>query len=578
MDLQQVAAGGQHSRTASGPRLPHRPSEVADRTPRQQADPMPPHSPSLVPGPGPGPGARPRWFVPGDIDGLLGLGLDNLIQILLILGLCRGVLGYPDELIFGSILPATGISLAVGNLAYAVQAHRLARREQRDDRTALPYGINTVSLFAYVFLVMLPVKLTALDQGLGEAAAVRLSWEAGLMACLGSGLIEAGGAWWAHWLRRWLPRAALLSTLAGIALGYIALGFLLRTYAQPVVGLAVLAVILVTYYGRLRLPIPGGLLAVLVGIPLAWGSGLIRIDAASWSANASQVGLHLPALQLASLWEARSQLVPWLGVIVPMGLFNVLGSLQNIESAEAAGDAYPVKSSLLINGLGTIAAAALGSCFPTTLYIGHPAWKAMGARIGYSWLNGLLMGGLCLLGLFGLVGQLVPIEAGMAIVLYIGLVIAAQAFQATPRSHAPAVVLGLVPGLAGWGALLLKAGLRTGGAGSASQPFGPALLAPLQRADVWASGAFALEQGQIITAMLLAGMLVYVIERRFLAAALCAGLAAAAAWLGVIHAWRFTQADTVLQLGWGSGGSWALGYLLMALVFLAAALQREKTS
>lgn len=78
--------------------------------------------------------------------------------------------------------------------------------------------------------------------------------------------------------------------------------------------------------------------------------------------------------------------------------------------------------------------------------------------------------------------------------------------------------------------------------------------------------------------MLLAGMLVYVIERRFLAAALCAGLAAAAAWLGVIHAWRFTQADTVLQLGWGSGGSWALGYLLMALVFLAAALQREKTS
>lgn len=56
----------------------------------------------------------------------------------------------------------------------------------------------------------------------------------------------------------------------------------------------------------------------------------------------------------------------------------------------------------------------------------------MGARIGYSWLNGLVMGGACLLGLFGLIAQLVPIEAGMAIVLYIGLVIAAQAFQATP--------------------------------------------------------------------------------------------------------------------------------------------------
>ena len=518
----------------------------------------------------------PRWFVAGDLDGVLGLGLDNLIQILLILGLCRGVLGYPDSLLLGTVLPATGISLMLGNLAYAWQAHRLAQAEGRDDRTALPYGINTVSLFAYVFLVMLPVKLAALGGGLGEAAAVRLSWQAGMVACLGSGLIEASGAFGAQLLRRWLPRAALLSTLAGIALGYIALGFLLRTYAQPVVGLTVLALILATYYGRLKLPIPGGLLAVLVGMALAWGSGLIQVDAAAWASQSRQVGLRLPHLELVALWQARGQLLPWLGVIVPMGLFNLLGSLQNIESAEAAGDRYPVRSSLLINGLGTIAAAALGGCFPTTLYIGHPGWKAMGARIGYSWLNGLLMGGGCLLGLFGVVALLVPIEAGMAIVLYIGLVIAAQAFEATPRQHAPAVALGLLPGLAGWGSLLLKAGLRAGGAGSAAQPFSPALLAPLQQADIWAAGAFALEQGQIIAAMLLAAMLVYVIEQRFLAASLCMAVASGCAWLGVIHAWRFTQADTVLQLGWGAGGPWALGYLLMAVVFLLAGLSRRR--
>ncbi|MEB3184943.1 MAG: NCS2 family permease, partial [Cyanobacteriota bacterium] len=343
----------------------------------------------------------PRWFVGGDVDGFLGLGLDNLIQILLILGLCRGVLGYPDALLLGTILPATGISLLIGNLAYAVQAHRLARAENRADRTALPYGINTVSLFAYVFLVMLPVKLGALNAGLSAEAAVRLSWQAGMVACLGSGLIEAAGAFCAQLLRRWLPRAALLSTLAGIALGYIALGFLLRTYAQPVVGLTVLALILITYYGQLRLPIPGGLLAVLVGTVLAWGTGLVRFEPASWAEQVAQIGLRPPHLELAALWQARGQLLPWLGVIVPMGLFNLLGSLQNIESAEAAGDRYPVRSSLLINGIGTLAASALGGCFPTTLYIGHPAWKAMGARIGYSWLNGVVMAIACLLGLFG---------------------------------------------------------------------------------------------------------------------------------------------------------------------------------
>ncbi|MFN9924996.1 MAG: NCS2 family permease [Cyanobacteriota bacterium] len=524
-------------------------------------------SPAAPPAPTARPG--PRWWVPGDLDGFLGLGLDNLIQILLIVSLCRGVLGYPDRLIFGVILPATGLSLVVGNFAYALQAHRLGRAEGRDDRTALPYGINTVSLFAFVFLVMLPVKLTALGQGLAPEQAVQLSWQAGLLACLGSGLIEAMGAFGAGVLRRWLPRAALLSTLAGIALGYIGLGFLLRTYAVPVVGLAVLGVILLAYFGEVKLPLPGGLLAVLVGVTLAWATGLLQVDAKAWSEGMAQVGPQLPKLQLGALWAGRQQLLPWLGVTIPMGLFNVLGSLQNLESAAAAGDDYPVRSSLLINGIGSTVAALLGSCFPTSLYIGHPGWKAMGARIGYSWLNGLVMGLGCLLGLFGVVGLLVPVEAGMAIVLYIALVMAAQAFQATAPRHAPAVALGLLPGLAGWGSLMLKAGLRAGGSGSVENPFGPGLLAPLQQADVWAAGAFALEQGQILAAMLLAAMLVYVIDQRFRAAAACALVAAAGSWVGLIHAWRFTPADTVLSPGWGHGASWALGYLVMALVFLA---------
>ena len=61
-----------------------------------------------------------------------------------------------------------------------------------------------------------------------------------------------------------------------------------------------------------------------------------------------------------------------------MGLFNVLGSLQNIESAEAAGDPYETRRSLTINGFGSVAAALFGSAFPTTIYIGHPGLE--GAR------------------------------------------------------------------------------------------------------------------------------------------------------------------------------------------------------
>ncbi len=100
-------------------------------------------------------------FTHGDVDGFFGLAIDNLIQFLLILGLCTEVLGFPTALVLERILPGAALSVIVGNFFYAWQSQRLSAATGRDDVTALPYGINTVSLFAFVFLVMLPVKLAA---------------------------------------------------------------------------------------------------------------------------------------------------------------------------------------------------------------------------------------------------------------------------------------------------------------------------------------------------------------------------------------------------------------------------------
>src|SRR5262245_52436229 len=187
---------------------------------------------------------RIPFLVRGDIDGFFGLALDNLVQLLLIDSLCRIVLGMPPELLYGRILPGAAVSLVVGNLFYAWQARRLAARTGRTDVCALPYGINTVSLFGHVFLIMLPAKLVA-----GAADPARVAWQAGLVACLGSGVIELALAPAADAVRRATPRAALLSTLAGIALGFISLGFFFRTFAHPMVGFATLAIVLVTYFG-----------------------------------------------------------------------------------------------------------------------------------------------------------------------------------------------------------------------------------------------------------------------------------------------------------------------------------------
>ena len=342
-----------------------------------------------------------------------------------------------------------------------------------------------------------------------------------------------------------------------------------RAFARPVVGLTTLAVVMLTYFGRVRFKgrLPGGLVAVMLGTLLAWIIGIAPVGAKP----VGSAGLHLPVPVLGDIVAALTggHALTYASVILPMGLFNVLGSLQNLESAEAAGDAYPTRSSLAANGVGSIAAALFGSPFPTTIYIGHPGWKALGARAGYSILNGAFITLVCLTGTLAWIAWAVPIDAGMAIVIWIGLVMSAQAFQSTPREHAPAVVVGLLPGLGAWGTLMAKQGFRAGGG-----TFGPEMVEKLRASDTWIDGAFALEQGFIFTAMILSAVTVAILERKWVTGALWSLAAAVFSALGLMHGYRFTPGDVAIALrpGWG----FVVGYLIMALVIFTARWTTEE--
>lgn len=457
-------------------------------------------------------------------------------------------------------------SLLVGNLFYSYQALKLAKATGRKDVCALPYGINTVLLFGYIFLVMLPAKLAA--ESSGNPDPVKAAWHAGLVACIGSGIIEFGGAFIAEKIRKSSPRAALLSTLAGIALGFISLGFLFRSFARPIVGLTTLGIILLTYFGKVRFKggIPGGMVAVALGTILAWVTGIAPAET-----TPTGIGIYLPLPVIGDLFESIKGGfgITYLSIIIPMGIFNVLGSLQNIESAEAAGDSYPTKPSLAVNGLGTLAAALFGSCFPTTIYIGHPGWKALGARAGYSILNGTFFTLVCLTGTLTYISWAIPVDAGMAIVLWIGIVISAQAFQSTPKEHAPAVVIGILPGVAAWGTLMAKNGLHAAGLGNpGGHLFSPALLDAFKGSDTWIHGAFSLEQGFIFTAMILSAVTVAIIERRFAVGAIWCFIAAALSMTGLMHSYIWTPADTVMSLT--PAMPFALSYSIMGFCLFAA--------
>jgi adenine/guanine/hypoxanthine permease len=507
----------------------------------------------------PGEGARPtrKWFVRGDLDGLFGLLLDNLLQLMVISVLGPAICGFSPEFVTGRILPGAALSILVGNLFYAVQARRLARRSGRDDVTALPYGINTPSVMAYIFLIMGPVYQ--------ETKNPTLAWQAGLLACFLSGLMEILGAFCGDWLRRHTPRAALLSALAGIAVTLIAMGFVFQLFASPLIGFLPMMLILVGYASRVKLPLslPVGLLAVLVGTAIAWllrltGSALFQPAAQSsalhWSLFKPAVGDLVAGLSSSLGWR-------FLGVIFPMGLFTVIGSLQNLESAEAAGDRYETRSSLLANGIGTLCAACFGSAFPTTIYIGHPGWKALGARSGYSMLNGLIISVLCLVGGVSVVLKIVPIEAALGILLWVSVIITAQAFQETPKAHALAVAVGLIPSLAAWALLIIETSVRAAGSSLAA-------AYPKFGADLFVQGVIALSQGFIITSMILAAIIALSIDHRFLKAGLWAFAGAFLSACGVMHGYVLTPQGVQNQFGWMAAPQFAAGYALTGCALL----------
>jgi AGZA family xanthine/uracil permease-like MFS transporter len=474
------------------------------------------------------------------------------------------------------------VSILVGNLFYAWQARRLALRTGRDDVTALPYGLNTPSLLVYIYFVMAPVYQ--------KTNSAELAWKMGLLACLGSGVIEFLGAFVAGWIRNRTPRAALLSTLAGISIGFISMQFALEIFQKPLVAMLPLAIILITLFARAPFPLgmPGGLVAVLLGTACAWLLPAewtqVPMSAANVQAAAQQAGWYPPIFvgrDLLDLLKEPQEWIGYLSVIIPMGLFNVIGSLQNIESAEASGDRFHTGTSLAANGIGTLAAAFFGSCFPTTIYIGHPGWKGLGARAGYSVLNGAIITAICLTGTVKLLSEIVPTQAGIAIVLWVGVMITAQAFQATKLEHAPAVAVGLFPAIAAWGLTAVQGAFFA--AGPEAITIQQALTGnPGAMVNGYSlHGMIVVERGSIFTCTILAAISALLLDRKLYSAGLWSLLAAGFAAVGLTHAYQL-RGNVVDFLLYGlskpeslqgaliyNATPIAVGYLLFAVAFFA---------
>lgn len=501
------------------------------------------------------------WFTSGDVDGFFGLFFSGFPDLLLIVGLAP-VCGFSVEFVTGRVLPGVALSVLAGNLFYAWQARRLARRTGRDDVTAIPFGVNTPTIFAYVFLIMGPVYARTHD--------ATLAWHAGIFASLLSGVVQTAGAFGADWLRRHTPRAALLCPLAGLALAYLCLGFVFGVFQQPAVALLPMIVLFTLYASRIKLPgrIPPALVAIGIGAALVAVMRHFKLYETP-AVVAVSPGIYLPQMVNVFGLFGRGEWWSYLTIILPLGVLDTLASLQILESVKAAGDDYATRPSLLMNGLGTLAAACLGSPFPTSLYVGHTAHKANGARSGYSALNGLVTLVLCMTGVLPLVLRVIPLEVAGPVVVWFGLVTVGQAFVEVPANQAVAVVLGLIPMLAQWATGIIGTAL-----GKANSSL--AEIMPRMGSELALGGLIALGQGGLLTSMLWAAALALAVQRKFTQSAAWLGAAAVLSAFGMIHAYGLTPGGVVSRIGWGAAPEFAWSYAAGALFLLVCGWASER--
>lgn len=499
-----------------------------------------------VPLPTPAEPVKIPWWTRGDTNAFFGLGFNILVNVLTLTGLMIGVISVSPGDVLGTVLPALGVALILGNLYYTWLARRLGQKENRTDVTALPYGPSVPHMFIVVFVVMLPAYLNT-DNAIA-------AWQAGLAWAFMIGIIVMIGAFVGPYIRKITPRAAMLGTLAGISITFISMRPAAQMYEAAWIGLPVLAIILIGFFTDVRLPgnIPVGLAALLVGTAIGWAGGFMDAPAVGDAVNDIAVGV--PDQRFDMLFDGLKDLAPLLGTAIPLGVYNFTEAMSNVESAAAAGDNYNLRSVLLADGAGAIIGAGFGSPFPPAVYIGHPGWKDAGGRASYSLASGVAIGLLCFLGLFGVLDSILPVPAIVPILLYIGLLIGAQAFQAVPRIHAIAVVAAILPNLAQWAHGLIDNALSA--AGTSANEVG---MESLNGAGVVYDGLKVFGEGAVLVGLVLGTMVTFIIDKKFLYAAIASAVGAVLSFIGLIHA---------PEVAWNAAPEVALGYLFFGIVCL----------
>ncbi|HTC88060.1 MAG TPA: hypothetical protein VK686_07160 [Bryobacteraceae bacterium] len=486
----------------------------------------------------------------GDLDTTIAQVGFNLAQMVIPVFLLIPV-GISAGFSVTHLLPGYALGFLIGSLGLVLLAVRLARREGRSNVTAHVYGNNVPAIIAYTLSIMLPVYLETHD--------ANRAWEIGAAAVAWTGIIKLAAAPFAGLSRRFIPAPAAMTVFGAAMYSYLAMVLLQRVFDQPLVGLIALAIILTSVLAGIpitRWRIPPFIAAWIMPLAVALAIGYVH---PAWSG----LSFQLPFAAMPEPLRAMTLALPYLSVIAPIAIYQVLQDIASVAGAAGAGDDYDVRAVLACDGLGTLVCGLAGSVVAPVIYAMHPPYKAVGARISFAFWTPVLFLAVVMSGLTIFVAQLFPWPILAAIIAYVSIGVGMATLRRVDPKYLAAVLLGFV----------LPAGAVVATAVNSALPAlrisaaNPTVVAALDRSIYWSS-VLGLGNGFLFLVLVVASVIAELIDRRFQRAALWCLLAAVFSWLGLMHS---------ALLRWGAQPDYASGWLAAAAIVYSARWWRGDT-
>ena len=493
---------------------------------------------------------RYRWIGVGDINGFFGLMFDNIAVLSFLAGTLIIGFGFPADVVYTRMIPGTTLGVLFGDLVYTWMAFRLARKNNVSTVTAMPLGLDTPSTIGLAVAVLGPAFMMLKQDGHSVEDAANMTWRLGMATMVLIGILKVIMSFCGNWVQRTVPRAGLLGSLAGVGLALIGFIPLLDIFRMPIVGTLSLGLILYTLVAKASLPgkIPGLLVAIAFGTILYHLSHFFFPDTVGshfYVKPEFQFHFGLPLPNLGFI-DGIIPSLKFLPVAIPFAILTIVGGINVTESARAAGDDYSARQILMIEALATLLSGVCGGVAQSCPYIGHPAYKRMGARAGYTLFTALFIG---LGGIFGYVSmilEIIPRAVLAPILVFISLEIVGQAFTESPSRHIPAVVLAILPSVSRLLAIHLEM---------------PEIV-PVQNLQHLISNAgatlpevlviIALGNGFILTGMLWGSFLAEMIDHRLRICSFYCWILALFSYFGIIHS---SAPDSNVYLPWSLTGT-----------------------